>query len=125
MEKSLDFLIAGPGMSPAEILTHQIHPGLEEIERRPERGGWRGRRGHAANVRRSKAPCKRSRSATYPVDLGKPHGDLVPTGRHWGRHRLWTDNPAEKIRERAGHPEGVTPALPVGREENLALDQRR
>ena len=27
----------------------------------------------------------------------------------WGRHRLWTDNPAEKIRERAGHPEGVMP----------------
>jgi hypothetical protein len=27
----------------------------------------------------------------------------------WGRQRSWTDNPAEKIHERAGHPEGVTP----------------
>ena len=82
MEKSLDFFMVRRGMSPAEILTHQIQPGLEEVERRAERVGQRGRGGHAANVRGSEPACKRSRGTTKPIDLAKPAGDLVPTGGH-------------------------------------------
>lgn len=41
VKESLNLLIARLGMTPLEILAHQIEPGLEEIERRPERVGYR------------------------------------------------------------------------------------
>jgi hypothetical protein len=40
VEESLDFLIARVRVSPAEILTHQIEPRLEQVECGLERVGW-------------------------------------------------------------------------------------
>jgi hypothetical protein len=39
VKASLDFLIVRRGVTPSEILAHHIEPGLEQLERRPERGG--------------------------------------------------------------------------------------
>ena len=38
-KQSLDFLVARLGMTPAEILAHQIKPGVEQVKRRAERVG--------------------------------------------------------------------------------------
>ena len=46
-EPPIDLLLVGPRVSPPQVLTHQLNPGIEEIKREPERsdGGRRG--GHA------------------------------------------------------------------------------
>jgi hypothetical protein len=40
-EKSLDFRTARIGMTPPEILAHQVEPHVEQLEGRPERIGDR------------------------------------------------------------------------------------
>jgi len=40
VKASLDFLIVRRGVTSSEILAHQIEPRLEQLKRRPERGGW-------------------------------------------------------------------------------------
>jgi hypothetical protein len=73
-EQPLDLLVAGVGMTPAEILAHQIKSRLEQVDRRAERvgDGWggspflvgRSRRTRKDNVRLSKGTGKHSRDST-------------------------------------------------------------
>jgi hypothetical protein len=51
-KQSLDFLNARLGMTPAEILPHQIEPGVEQVERHAERVGDGGSAGWHADHRR-------------------------------------------------------------------------
>jgi hypothetical protein len=40
VQEPLDLDIRDAGMAAAKVLAHQIEPGLEQIERRPERLGY-------------------------------------------------------------------------------------
>ena len=76
-KQALDFLVASLGMTPTEILAHQIEPRAEQVERRAEcvDDGWRrgypavvtrAQRTHARNVRLSKVPGKPPDCSTKP-----------------------------------------------------------
>lgn len=46
----IDRLIVGPGVPSPQVLAHQSHAGVEEVEREPERSGSIRRGGHAGIV---------------------------------------------------------------------------
>jgi hypothetical protein len=46
----LDRLIVGSGVSSPEVLAHQLHAGVEEVERETKRSGRIRRNGHAEIV---------------------------------------------------------------------------
>lgn len=71
MKEALDFLIARLGMTPSEILAHQIEPGLEQVERRPERVGDRRRCGWHSGI--TAAHAAHSESPTLG-EAGRPQG---------------------------------------------------
>ena len=78
-ELPIDLLFVGSGVPPPEVLAHQSNPGIEEIEREPERSGG-GRRGsharncNAAALQRRRAFTRRAAAKSRAADKS----DRVP-----------------------------------------------
>jgi hypothetical protein len=61
---TLDRLIVGLGVPSPQILAHQLHAGVEEVEREPKRSGRIRRDGHAEIVTpRVHAPRRKAQTS--------------------------------------------------------------